>query len=45
MKFIRKLSAIFIVAGGFGGDIADALANELLDDMDFSFNESLLQCD
>ena len=31
----RKLAAISVVAAGFGGDMPEELANELLDDMDF----------
>lgn len=31
----RKLVAIAVVAAGYGGDIDEELANELLDDMDF----------
>lgn len=31
--------AISVVAGGVGGDMPDDLANELLDDMDFSYNK------
>lgn len=38
-KPIRKLMAISVVAGGFGGDMRDELANELLDDMNFSYNK------
>lgn len=34
-KDARKLAAIAVVAGGYGGDMPVALANELLDDMDF----------
>ena len=34
-KDVRKLAAIVVVAGGYGGDMPEALANELLDDMDF----------
>ena len=30
-----RLAAIAVVAGGYGGDMSEALANELLDDMDF----------
>lgn len=38
-KPIRKLMAISVVAGGFGGDMCEDLANDLLDDMDFSYNK------
>ena len=38
-KDSRKLAAISVVAAGFGGDMDDELANELLDDMDFHFNK------
>ncbi len=34
----RKLGAICIVAGGYGGDMPEAQADELLDDMDFFHN-------
>lgn len=34
-KEARKLSAIAVVAAGYGGDMDEVLANELLDDMDF----------
>lgn len=34
-KDIRKLAAITVVAAGYGGDMDEDLANELLDDMDF----------
>ena len=33
-----KLAAIAIVAAGYGGDMDEELANELLDDMDFVGN-------
>lgn len=38
-KDARKLAAITVVAGGFGGDMEEDLANELLDDMDFYYNK------
>lgn len=38
-KVIRKLTAIAIVATGYGGDMPDELANELLDDLDFFYNK------
>ena len=38
-KDARKLAAISVVAAGFGGDMDEGLANELLDDMDFHFNK------
>jgi hypothetical protein len=34
-KEARRLAAMGIVAGGYGGDMPDELANELLDDIDF----------
>jgi hypothetical protein len=34
-KDVRKLAAIAVVAAGYGGDMDEELANELLDDMDF----------
>lgn len=38
-KDARKLAATSIVAAGFGGDMDEELANELLDDMDFLYNK------
>ena len=38
-KDVRKLSAIIVVAGGYGGDMPDSLCNELLDDIDFYYNK------
>ena len=38
-KDARRLSAITIVAGGYGGDMPESLCNELLDDMDFYYNK------
>lgn len=38
-KDSRKLAAISVVAAGFGGDMDEKLANELLDDMDFYYNK------
>ena len=38
-KDARKLAAIAVVAGGYGGDMPEAMANELLDDMDFHYNK------
>ncbi|MBR1436825.1 MAG: hypothetical protein IJ584_17150 [Bacteroidales bacterium] len=38
-KDARKLSAISIVAAGFGGDMDEKLADELLDDIDYKFNK------
>ena len=38
-KAARNLLSIAIVAAGYGGDMPEALANELLDDMDFHFNK------
>ena len=34
-KDARKLAAISVVAAGYGGDMDEELANDLLDDMDF----------
>lgn len=34
-----KLAATCIVAGGYGGDMAESQADELLDDMDFYYNK------
>ena len=38
-KDARKLGAICIVAGGYGGDMPDEQADELLDDIDFFYNK------
>ena len=38
-KDARKLAAISVVAAGFGGDMDEDLANELLDDIDYHFNK------
>ena len=38
-KDARKLTAITVVAAGYGGDMDDELCNELLDDMDFHYNK------
>ena len=38
-KSARKLAAIFIVAGGYGGDMPQDQCDELLDDMDFFYNK------
>ena len=35
----RKLATIAIVAAGYGGDMPEPLACELLDDMDFHYNK------
>ena len=35
---VRRLLAIGIVAGGYGGDCKEETCNELLDDIDFHFN-------
>ena len=37
-KDARKLAAITIVAVGYGGDMDEEMANEILDDMDFVGN-------
>ena len=38
-KGTSKLSAISVVAAGYGGDMDEELCNELLDDMDFHYNK------
>ena len=38
-KDARKLAAIAVVAAGYGGDMPEELANELLDDIDYHFNK------
>ena len=38
-KDARKLAAISVVAAGFGGDMPEELANELLDDIDYHYNK------
>jgi len=38
-KAARKLSAITVVAGGYGGDMSEDLCYDLLDDMDFYYNK------
>ena len=38
-KDARKLAAIALVAEGYGGDMDEELANELLDDIDYHFNK------
>ena len=38
-KDARRLAAIAVVAAGYGGDMDEELANELLDDMDFHYNK------
>ena len=38
-KDTRKLAAISVVAGGYGGDMPEELCNELLDDIDYHFNK------
>lgn len=37
-KSARKLAAVCVVAGGYGGDIPERQFEELLDDMDFYHN-------
>lgn len=37
-KDTRKLAAISVVAGGYGGDMPEELCNELLDDIDYFYN-------
>lgn len=39
-KNARKLGAICVVAGGYGGDMTNENANELLDDIDFHYNKA-----
>ena len=38
-KDARRLGAICVVAGGYGGDMREDKANELLDDIDFFYNK------
>ena len=38
-KDVRKLAATAIVAAGFGGDMPEDLADELLDDMDYFYDK------
>ena len=38
-KDARKLAATTIVAAGYGGDMDEELANDLLDNMDFHYNK------
>ena len=38
-KDARKLSAIAVVACGYGGDMPESLCNELLNDIDFYYNK------
>jgi len=38
-KAACKVAAISVVAGGYGGDMSEELANELLDDMDYHYNK------
>ena len=38
-KDARRLAAIAMVAVGYGGDVDEELANELLDDIDYHFNK------
>ena len=38
-KDARRLGAISVVAGGYGGDMPDEQADELLDDIDFFYNK------
>lgn len=38
-KTARKLASIATVAAGYGGDMADELCDDLLDDIDFVFNK------
>ena len=35
----RRLSAVCVVAGGYGGDMPEAQFEELIDDMDFYHNK------
>ena len=38
-KEVRKLSAILLVAGGYGGDMPETLCYDLLGDIDFYYNK------
>jgi hypothetical protein len=38
-KDSRRLAAIAVVAAGYGGDMPEELANELLDDIDYNYNK------
>ena len=38
-KDVRRLGAICVVAGGYGGDMPEDQADELLDDIDFFYNK------
>jgi len=38
-KDARRLAAITVVAGGYGGDMPEDLCYELLDDIDFHYNK------
>lgn len=38
-KCARKLALIYVIAGGYGGDMPEALCYELLNDMDFYCNK------
>ena len=38
-KDARRLSAIALVACGYGGDMPESLSNKLLDDIDFYYNK------
>ena len=38
-KDAHKLSAIALVACGYGGDMPESLSNKLLDDIDFYYNK------
>ena len=38
-KDVRKFAAICVVSTGFGGDMPDGLADELLDDIDLYYNK------
>ena len=44
-KDARRLAAIAIVAGGYGGDMPEDQCYDLLDDMDFYYNRSEMQED
>lgn len=41
-KDARRLSAIALVAYGYGGDMPKSLCNELLDDIDFYYSRTIL---
>lgn len=38
---VRKLQAIAMVAAGYGGDMNDDTVDDILDDMDFTYNNKV----